>query len=92
MSAIDMRYFSIEAALAAVLLSTAGATAAGSLPSLTQQKFDLVVRKENKSHVSSPRHLGAPTARSTATAPSQLKNDYDKYPSVDYGLFSEGPF
>lgn len=79
---IDMRSFSIEAALAAVLLSTACASAASSLP-----KFDLVKLKEIRRHVSVRRHLEAPTARSTATPQSQLKSDYDKYPSVD-GFFS----
>jgi hypothetical protein len=84
---IDMRSFSIEAALAAVLLSTACASAASSLPVQTQPKFDLVVRKENRNHAPLPRHLQAPTARSTATPPSRHKSGYDKYPSVD-GLFS----
>lgn len=82
-----MRYFSIEAALAAVLLSIAIASAAASHPSLTQHKFDLVVRKENRNQAPLPRHIHAPTARSTATPPSQLKSNYDKYPSVD-GVFS----
>ena len=89
---IDMRSFSIEAALAAVLLSTACASAASSLPVQTQPKFDLVKLKESRRHVSVPRHLETPTARSTATPQSQLKSDYDKYPSVDYGLFSDGMF
>ncbi|UVK40712.1 hypothetical protein LHFGNBLO_002219 [Mesorhizobium sp. AR10] len=82
-----MRNFFIEAALAAILLSTAGAAAAGSLPPQAQQKFDLVVRKETRNHASLPRHLQAPAARSTAPPPAQLKSDSDKYPSVD-GLFS----
>ncbi|CAH2397180.1 exported hypothetical protein [Mesorhizobium escarrei] len=84
-----MRSFSIEAALAAILLSTACASAASSLPPKTQQKFEFVVRKENKTHVSLPRHPEAPTARSTATPGLQLKNDNDQYPSVDYDLFSD---
>jgi hypothetical protein len=84
-----MRSFSIEAALAVILLTTACAPAAGLHALQTQQKFDLVVRKENRNHASLPRHLEAPTARSTATPPSQLKSGYDKYPSVDYGLFSD---
>ena len=87
-----MRSFPIGAALAAILLSTAGASAADSPPSQAQLKFDLVVRKEDRNHLSLPRHSEAPTARSAATPPSQVKKDYDEYPSVDYGLFSDGPF
>ena len=55
-----MRSFSIEAALAAILLSTAGASAASSPPSQTRPKFDLVVRKEKRNHAvvaeASPKH------------------------------------
>jgi hypothetical protein len=82
-----MRSFPIGAALAVILLSAVGASAAGSLSSQTLQKLDLVVRKENRNHASFPRHLQARSARSTAARPSQLKSDSDKYPSVD-GFFS----
>ncbi|KRB34267.1 hypothetical protein ASD99_01145 [Mesorhizobium sp. Root695] len=78
----------IAAALAAVLLSTAWAAAAGSPPGQTQVKFNHAERKTNSNHSSLPRPVQEPTSRSAKKPVSQLDNDGDKYPSTDSGLFS----
>ncbi|MBB6412822.1 hypothetical protein [Mesorhizobium sangaii] len=81
-----MSSLSIGAALAAVLLSTAWAAAAGSPPGRMQAKFDRVERKTNSNHTSLPRHGQVSTSRSAKKPASQLDNDGDKYPPTD--LFS----